>query len=89
MLINDLLGCQQVIVQSQKGAFKNGGRGGARNVKLTPDASKITDDSIVKNPIITVSKLTKLLNEHNFNITESCVSKHINSGGCRSMDMIN
>ena len=71
----------RIIVQSQKGTCKNGERGGARNVKLTPDASKLINDSIVESPIITVSRLTRLLNEHNFNITESCVSKHINNGG--------
>ena len=54
MLINDLLVCKQVIVQSRKGALKNGGRGGARNVKLTPDASKIINDSMVESPITTI-----------------------------------
>ena len=71
----------RIIVQSREGILKDGQRGGARNVKLTPDASKLINDSIIENPIVTVAKLTQKLNEHNFNVTESCVSKHMNHGG--------
>ena len=71
----------RIIVQSHQGISKDTQRGGARNVKLTPHASKLINDSIVKNPIITIAKLTNMLNQRNFKVTESCVTKHINNGG--------
>ena len=52
----------RIIDQSQNGTLKSGKRGGAMNVKLTSEASKIINDSTIKNPIITISKLAKLLN---------------------------
>lgn len=71
----------RIIVQSQQGILKSGERGGAMNVKLTPKASEFINNTIIENPIITISKLTKLLNERKYDVTESCVSKHLTKGG--------
>ena len=55
-------------------------RGGARNVKLTNEASSILAQELVKNPQCTGKDLVKVLSSKGIDVRPSTVNKHLISG---------